>query len=238
MVKFNLVKEIRELKNQLSYSKKYGFFFGAGTSCALGVPNITSLTTGVENALQPTHQTYFRKIKDDLDSTYPDKTINIEDILNQLRQIRSITGERSDKSYLGISGESATELDNVICKKIYEIISTSEANVDLKNTKKFFAWLNMQNRDFSKEIFTSNYDLIIEKALEAIRTPYFDGFVGSYEPFFWPESIDRFVEKSDLTQNWIRLWKIHGSLSWFWKKIVIQIPIILSVLERFRILQI
>ena len=29
MVKFNLVREIRELKNQLSYSKKYGFFFGA-----------------------------------------------------------------------------------------------------------------------------------------------------------------------------------------------------------------
>lgn len=218
MVKFNLVKEIRELKNQLSYSKKYGFFFGAGTSCALGVPNISILTTEVENALQSNHQTDFKKIKDDLDSTYPDKTINIEDILNQLRQIRSITGERSDKSYLDISGEAATDLDNVICKKIYEIISKSEATVDLSNTKKFFAWLNMQNRDFSKEIFTSNYDLIIEKSLEAIRTPYFDGFVGSYEPFFWPESIERFVEKSDLTQNWIRLWKIHGSLSWFWKK--------------------
>ncbi len=218
MVKFNLVREIRELKNQLSYSKKYGFFFGAGTSCALGVPNIMTLTIGVESALQGDHQTNFKKIKDDLDSTYPDKTINIEDILNQLRQIRSITGERGDKSYLGISGELATELDNVICKKIYGIISTSEANVDLSNTKKFFAWLNMQNRDFSKEIFTSNYDLIIEKSLEAIRTPYFDGFVGSYEPFFWPESIDKFVEKSDLTQNWIRLWKIHGSLSWFWEK--------------------
>lgn len=218
MVKFNLVREIRELKNQLSYSKKYGFFFGAGTSCALGVPNISTLTTGVENALQDDHQTNFKKIKDDLKSTYPDKTINIEDILNQLRQIRSITGERADKSYLDISGESATELDNEICKQIYEIISKSESTVDLSNTKKFFAWLNMQNRDFSKEIFTSNYDLIIEKSLEAIRTPYFDGFVGSYEPFFWPESIDRFVEKSDLTQNWIRLWKIHGSLSWFWKK--------------------
>ena len=218
MVKFNLVREIRELKNQLSYSKKYGFFFGAGTSCALGVPNIATLTINVENALQDKYQANFKKIKDDLDSTYPDKTINIEDILNQLRQIRSITGERGDKSYLDISGELATDLDNVICKHIYEIISTSEATVDLSNTKKFFAWLNMQNRNFSKEIFTSNYDLIIEKSLEAIRTPYFDGFVGSYEPFFWPESIDRFVEKSDLTQNWIRLWKIHGSLSWFWKK--------------------
>ena len=218
MVKFNLVREIRELKNQLSYSKKYGFFFGAGTSCALGVPNISDLTTKVEDALDGDYQTNFKKVKVDLESTYPDKIINIEDILNQIRQIRAITGERDNKSYLDVSGEAATKLDNVICKQIYKIISSSEADVDLSNTKKFFAWLNMQNRDFSKEIFTSNYDLIIEKSLEAIRTPYFDGFVGSYEPFFWPESIDRFVEKSDLTQNWIRLWKIHGSLSWFWKK--------------------
>ncbi|MFV9691190.1 MAG: hypothetical protein ACNY01_09530, partial [Desulfobacteria bacterium] len=44
MVKFNLVREIRELKNQLSYSKKYGFFFGAGTSCSIGIPNIATLT--------------------------------------------------------------------------------------------------------------------------------------------------------------------------------------------------
>ena len=50
MVQFNLIREVRELKNQLSYSKKYGFFFGAGTSCALGVPNIATLTIDVEEA--------------------------------------------------------------------------------------------------------------------------------------------------------------------------------------------
>lgn len=218
MGKFNLVREIRELKNQLSYSKKYGFFFGAGTSCALGVPNIATLTTEVEKNLAGTSLKHFKILKADLCSTYPDKQINIEDILNQLRQIRSITGEKEDKKYLDINGKYATELDDEICKKIYAILSTSEGKVDLSNTKKFFAWLNMQNRDYSKEIFTSNYDLIIEKSLEEIKTPYFDGFVGSYEPFFWQESIEKFVEKSDLTQNWIRLWKIHGSLSWFWKK--------------------
>ena len=116
---------------------------------------------------------------------------------------------------MGINGESALKLDSEICNKIYIVISTSEATADLSNTKKFLAWLNMLSRDYSKEIFTSNYDLIIEKSLEEIRSPYFDGFVGSYEPFFWQESIEKFVEKSDLTQNWIRLWKIHGSLSWF-----------------------
>ena len=118
MVKFNLVREIRELKNQLSYSKKYGFFFGAGTSCALGVPNIAILTTEVEKVLKGNSLTYFNILKKDLSSTYPGRSINIEDILNQLRQIRSITGEKKDKEYLSISGKSATELDNEICKKV------------------------------------------------------------------------------------------------------------------------
>ena len=63
MVKFNLVREIRELKNQLSYSKKYGFFFGAGTSCALGVPNIAILTTEVEKVLKGNSLTYFNILK-------------------------------------------------------------------------------------------------------------------------------------------------------------------------------
>ena len=218
MTNFNVVREIRELKNQLSYSKRFGFFFGAGTSCALGVPNIAALTVSVEDSLDKATKLDFIKVKDDLSSTNPEKDINIEDILNQVRQIRSITGERGDKKYLDISGESAIHLDNDICKKIYSIIDKSEAVADLSNTKKFLAWLNMQNKDFTKELFTTNYDLIIEKSLEEIRAPYFDGFVGSYEPFFWQESIEQFVEKSDLTQNWIRLWKIHGSLNWFWKE--------------------
>lgn len=218
MIKFNLVREIRELKNQLSYSKRYGFFFGAGTSCALGVSNITDLTSKVELALDDSSKTDFSKVKNDLNSRFASRMINIEDILNHLRQIRSITGERADRSYLDVSGNSAKELDNEICRNIYSIISEEEEHANLSTIKKFFAWLSMQNKNYSTELFTSNYDLIIEKSLEEIRVPYFDGFIGSYEPFFWQESIERFVGSSDLTQKWIRLWKIHGSLNWFWKE--------------------
>lgn len=218
MAKFNIIREINELKNQLSYSKKQGFFFGAGTSCALGVPNIVTLTIEVEAKLDTSDKALFRIINDDLVTTFPDKKINIEDILNQIRQVRSITGERDDKNYLGVNGKQAVNIDNKICKLIYAILNTAEEAADLSNTKKFFAWFNMQNTNYSKEVFTTNYDLIIEKSLEEITTPYFDGFVGSYEPFFWQESIDRFVDNNDITQNWIRLWKIHGSLNWFWKE--------------------
>jgi hypothetical protein len=76
----------------------------------------------------------------------------------------------------------------------------------------------MLNREYAKEVFTTNYDLIIEKALESSQIPYFDGFVGSFEPFFWQESVERSAGHDDITKNWIRLWKIHGSLSWFWKQ--------------------
>jgi hypothetical protein len=218
MDKINLVREIRELKNHLSYSKNIGFFFGAGTSCALKIPNVEQLTDGIEAALIGDFKKNFALIKTDLTTTVATRKINIEDILNHIRRIRELTGEATTKEYAGVSGEAAKKLDKEICTKIYNIILDKEKVADLENTKKFFAWLNILNRDFSKEVFTTNYDLIIEKSLESSNIPYFDGFVGSYEPFFWQESIDRLVTKDDLTQNWIRLWKIHGSLSWFWKE--------------------
>lgn len=215
--KIDLVREIRELKNQLSYSKNIGFFFGAGTSCALGIPNIAQLTVEIEDLLVGKLKDDFKIIKDNLIIIIAPKVVTIEDILNNVRQIREITGERSDKNYLGVDGNSAKLLDIEICKKIFKIIMTKEEVANIEITKKFFAWLSFQNRDYSKEIFTTNYDLIIEKSLEGTQIPYFDGFVGSYEPFFLQESIYKFVEKTDLTENWIRLWKIHGSLGWFWK---------------------
>lgn len=218
MNKTNIIREIQELKNQLSYSKIFGFFFGAGTSTALGIPNISQLTKGVEDSLTDISKTNFSIVKKDLETTFPDKTINIEDILNQIRRIREITGERKEKEYLKINGKSAKLLDVKICNKIHNILSEKEKGADLQNTKKLMAWLSMQNRDFSKEIFTSNYDLIFEKSLEETQIPYFDGFVGSYEPFFLTENVERFVDNNDITKSWIRLWKIHGSLSWFWKK--------------------
>lgn len=217
MEKINVVREIKELKTHLSYSKNIGFFLGAGTSCALGIPNIQQLTADIEAKCTGAIGKDFKLVKKDLETLVVDRKVNIEDILNHIRRIRELTGE-SAKMYEGVSGESAQKLDEEICKNIYKIIVEKEKVASLDTTKKFFAWLNILSRDFSKEIFTTNYDLIIERALEASHIPYFDGFVGSYEPFFWQESIDQFVGKNDLTQNWIRLWKIHGSLSWFWKK--------------------
>ncbi|MFN8714966.1 MAG: SIR2 family protein [Bacteroidota bacterium] len=218
MEKINVAREIKELKNHLAYSKNVGFFFGAGTSCALNIPNVEQLTNSIDAELTGDFKTHFDLIKNDVVTSVAPKTANIEDILNHIRRIRELTAEAAGKSYVGVSGEAAKNLDKEICTKIYDLIVEKEKIADLDTTKKFFAWLSILNREFSKEVFTTNYDLIIEKSLESSQIPYFDGFVGAYEPFFWQESIDKIVGKDDMTQNWIRLWKIHGSLSWFWKE--------------------
>ena len=217
MSKIDVLREIRELKNHLSYSKNIGFFFGAGTSCALGIPDIMQLTREVEATLKDGNEKTFGIIKDDLKTLIRGRDVNIEDILNQLRRIRELTKESETKTYQGVCGKAATTVDGEICKAIYQIITGKESSASLTSTNRFFAWYNLLNRDFTKEVFTTNYDLIIEKALEASEIPYFDGFVGSFEPFFWQDSVDHQAQHGDLTENWIRLWKIHGSLSWFWR---------------------
>ncbi len=213
----DVVKEIKELKNQLAYSKNIGFFFGAGTSCALKIPNIAMLTAGIEKNLKGDHLKNFKIIRDNLKKTLG-RDVNIEEILNHIRRIREITNEKPDQDFIKVTGEAAKDLDKEICNQIYDIIEEAEGKADLTNPRKFFAWLNILNHEYSKEVFTTNYDLIIEKSLEQSQIPYFDGFVGSYEPFFWQESIEQATGKTDMTRNWIRLWKIHGSLSWFWKE--------------------
>ncbi|HYE12368.1 MAG TPA: SIR2 family protein [Patescibacteria group bacterium] len=218
MEQINVIQEIDELKKLLSYSKNIGFFFGAGTSCAFGLPNVIKLTEDVEAMLENEMKAFFQSLKQSLIELLGRTNISVEDILNYVRQIRDITGEREDREYDGINGESARILDELICNCIFEIIQTKEEGTDIQELRKFFAWLDMTNRNYVKEIFTTNYDLLLEKAMEHNHVPYFDGFVGSYEPFFWPESIEKVISYNDLTFNWVRLWKIHGSLNWEFRK--------------------
>jgi hypothetical protein len=164
MSKGDLVKEIREFKTQLAYAKRIGFFFGAGTSCALGIPNIAQLTVAVKIALPDIQRTQFEVIENDLSGGA--RPANIEDVLNHTRRIRELTHDKADKEYRGISGESAQKLDKNICKVIHATLTAAEEKADLKIPTRFFSWLNILDRQYPKEIFTTNYDLVIERSLE------------------------------------------------------------------------
>ncbi len=217
MEAINVTHHMNEFRNILSYATNIGFFFGAGTSCAFGLPDIITLTTESKNRLTLAEQALFGKIETSLKELCGKTSVSIEDILNYVRQIRDITQGRGDYDFGGITGEQAAELDKAICKAVFDIIKGKEDIANVSDIRRFVAWYDSANRGFLKEIYTTNYDMLLEMAMEANYTPYFDGFTGSYEPFFSPESIESFPEEKDSTSRWIRLWKIHGSLNWMKK---------------------
>jgi hypothetical protein len=220
---FNPIREMSEIKNQLSFPKRLGFLFGAGSSMALGLPGIVKLTELVISNLTQEQQSQIILIEEELVSEGI-KEPTIEHILNKIRLIRQITKEMDSKSYVNIKGSDAKTLDINICNNIYSALSDKENDAittqgsNAQYTERFFSWLNTTSRDYNKELFTLNYDMIFERSLENLQLPYFDGFVGAYEPFFCPESVEQSEIRENIPVSWIRIWKLHGSLGWFWKK--------------------
>ena len=224
MADFDVVSKMKELREQLSHSKKIGCFFGAGTSMAMGLPGIAVLTENVINDIDGDDKKKIDGLLKHIKKHSPngDKA-TIEDLLNHVRMIRQITYEKKDIEHLKISGENAVELDRKICGIIHKHLSAKEDETTakengLKTMQKFIAWYNWSVQDYSRELFTLNYDLIIEKSMESLQIPFFDGFIGAYEPFFHTESVEEIDRNSKLPNSWTRLWKLHGSLGWYWKK--------------------
>ncbi|MBN2091213.1 SIR2 family protein [candidate division KSB1 bacterium] len=209
-------RELKELRSQLAYTKRIGFLFGAGTSKAAGLPDLHELTHQIEQNLSEPHFEIYQRVKNNL-SSQNRLNISIESIINQIRLIRQVTGENRTVNFDGIDGKSAINLDNEICNNIYQILSRQEPNCSLNATQKFVAWISRHKTNFPMEIFTTNYDLIFEKAFESLQIPYFDGFIGSNQAFFYPEAIESASSADCPPRSWLRLWKLHGSLNWFWK---------------------
>ncbi|HIE0524037.1 TPA: SIR2 family NAD-dependent protein deacylase, partial [Stenotrophomonas maltophilia] len=72
-------------------------------------------------------------------------------------------------------------------------------------------WSRSIRRERPVHLFTTNYDLLMEQALEESSAPYFDGFIGARKAFFDLGAVE---DEGLLPPRWTRLWKIHGSLNW------------------------
>lgn len=131
---------------------------------------------------------------------------NIETVLTRIRRLSQAIG--SVKVH-GMDGTEYEELASRICEHIGNKVAAplpQEQNA----YNELVSWIGGINRDHPIEIFSPNYDLLLEEAFEQAHLPYFDGFSGSHKPFFDPTSIST----DRLPPRWSRLWKIHGSLGW------------------------
>ena len=180
-------------------------FLGAGVGRACGLPTVAELQTQVLAALENGDRTAF-----EVQLTGR----NLEQALSRLRRIAALVsaGETID----GLTSSQSTDLDNAVCHKIVEKLDIGTAN--LNPIYSLTAWAARANYHLPLEIFTVNYDLLIETGLERLRVPYFDGFVGTLRARFQTELVEALPSQEGfwLPEFLVRLWKLHGSVNWVW----------------------
>jgi len=212
------LKHIKFLRQTLSQDKKpLGFFISAGCPLAVNmpsdkwplIPDVAKLTQFVTEELRSKTlvKNNFDNLIDEVTLSEKDKN-NIEDILSFLRGLKEVSVGNSVR---GFNNNDLIALEKDICSKIVEKL---EVNLPDKDTPyhKLAQWISI-DREKPIEVFTTNYDLLLEEAFEDLSIPYFDGFVGSRQSFFDL----RAVEDNLIPKHWTRLWKIHGSINWFQK---------------------
>lgn len=222
------IRQSKYLRQTLSQDKKpVGFFISAGCPLAVKmpegkwplIPDVAGLTKYVGDELLKETTIVKDKSKSICDSykhlieelTKTGKSNpNIEEILSFVRGMKQISKGASEVR--GFSEVELSDLETSLCNKI-----ANKLKVLLPDNKtpyhKLAKWINNIERDTPIEIFTTNYDLLMEDAFESLSIPYFDGFVGARKPFFDL----RAIEDNLIPKHWTRLWKIHGSVNWYLK---------------------
>jgi SIR2-like protein len=203
-----------------SDKKRIGFLFGAGSSFATGVdgacvPAIKEMTRTIVTHVAA-HSTEFSHAVQEIESeaeTAGDR-FNIELLLSRIEAKRAVVGAGELN---GLDADGFKRLATLVKEKVVEMVSVHRLlqGDDRKKLahSKLANWIQKARRRFPSEIFTTNYDYLLEIALEDSGIPYFDGFSGSFEPFFCPEA----VEDIEAFSHLVKLWKMHGSLGWTYR---------------------
>ncbi|MCH8111416.1 MAG: SIR2 family protein [Proteobacteria bacterium] len=189
-----------------SRSRHVCAFLGAGVGRACGLPDVAQLQQRILEDLSIDHRAAF---------TNQLKGRNLEEALSRLRRISAlITG---DKTVDELTATQAETLDAAVCQAIVKALDIRGA--DLAPARHLAAWAGRTDYHLPVELFTVNYDLLLETALEGLRVPYFDGFVGALQAMFHTELVEGSPGSDGewVPAFFVRLWKLHGSVNWAWQ---------------------
>jgi len=190
----------------ISDKKRIGFLFGAGSSFATGVAKarvpaiaeMTKLVVAETGAHSPEFEGALNGIRDELGEAY----FNIETLLSSIEAKRAVIG---NGNLNGLDATGFAKLVALVKTQVVKHVSVHEqlSPEDRKNLShsKLSNWIDNARRRFPAELFTTNYDYLFEIALEGSGIPYFDGFSGSYEPFFFAPSLPESINISTPTEE-------------------------------------
>ena len=188
-----------------SRSRHVCVLLGAGASKACGLPDVSELAQRVRQRLGQQEEERLSRLLEGR---------TLEQALSRIRRLAALL--EGDAELDGLTGEVAAQLDQNVCQAIVREVSTDAANLD--PALRFASWAAGADYHWPLEVFTINYDLVVETAFEHRRVPYFDGFVGNLEGRFHTELVEGTPDEPEqwLLRSFVRLWKLHGSVNWAW----------------------
>ena len=144
---------------------------------------------------------------------FPD---NLEALINHLISTANIAvSEKSRKQIYN----KVEKINQFIFNSIREATQSREL---LTLYKEFYSRIVKKTRQTPVNVYTTNYDLYNENALDELHIMYNNGFLGSAKRMFNASSYNYVVvENLNLSRdawksvsNFINLFKIHGSINW------------------------
>lgn len=212
--------DMQSLQNTLSQclaqsKRPLGFLIGAGCPTSIPVdsgdgkpkpliPDINGLTAQINCNLGCSDSDYSElvsRLAVDLDSAP-----NVEQILSHIRALASVVGRGTVHD---LDAAAINRLETSVTTEISNAVNVELPAVDTAYDS-LALWSHAARRDTPIRIFTTNYDLLLESAFERRHVPFFDGFVGTRQPFIDAEAL----EADDLPPRWARIVKLHGSSNW------------------------
>lgn len=208
------IRHLRSLRLLLSQDKvRLGFLLAAG--CPLSVkdsgnpllPDMAGLTKIINNAHDADAATTpYKRLMEELDKAGKN-TSNLEDVLTFIRSMKEVS--TGGGTVRGFTERELNILETEICDIIVNAVTKDLPDGD-NSYRRLARWVSSIDRTVPVELFTTNYDLLLEQALEEQSVPFFDGFSGARYPFFDIHS----AEGNELPSYWARVWKLHGSVNW------------------------
>lgn len=206
-------------------TQNLSFLLGAGCSSyienknELGIPTMQELTKDFYEVIhKPENQTYCNFFNNSICDKIEGIETNIEKLMEFLFAYQFVY-ERQKHERMETN---ITNFIDFIQKFIFHKCSNEEQKI-VELYEKFYRKLLMRDANLSKiNIFTTNYDLFNERALDKLGIIYCNGFSGVIERFFNPavfnyafaEQMDINHDKWNIIDNFIYLYKLHGSINW------------------------
>lgn len=193
---------------------------GAGTSFHLGAPIIRTVPDGLAKLCSSAIDQYFGK----------GATPSYEDLFNSLQAnsfLLQNKGKNASKCLAMMQNMQKWLFDNCNTEKC-EINKSYKADVNLRANRYFYhemlikKLLQRPNNLSRVNLFTTNYDMAFDYALDNLGVFYINGFHGIHHRCFRPEVYDYDIYypgqsvsgKVHRAEKVLRYYKLHGSLSW------------------------